>query len=159
MIDRFEKLTLGVAQIYKNIQRIKKYQMHEIGLKGTHVMCIYYLSRNPDGLAAADLCNICKEDKAGISRILSDLTHGGFIYYESGADKKYRAKALLTEKGRQYAHAVNRMILHATEMGGNGVTEEEREIFYRVLFLISDNLSQLCNELNPITCTNTERSH
>lgn len=146
MIDRFEKLTIGISQIYKSIQRIKKQQMSEIGLKGTHVMCIYHLSGHPDGLTAADLCEMCKEDKAGISRILSDLEHGGFICYESANDKKYRAKALLTPKGQKYAKTVNDMILHATEKGGSGITETEREIFYRVLFLISDNLKQLCTE-------------
>lgn len=147
MVERFEKLTIGIAQIYKSIQRIKKYQMHKLGLKGTHVMCIYYLSNHPGGLTAADLCEICKEDKAGISRILSELEHGGFIRYEFANDKKYRAKAVLTSKGLSCANAVNSMILRATKKGGVGITEEEREVFYRVLLLISDNLNQLCTEL------------
>lgn len=147
MVDRFEKLTIGVAQIYKSIQRIKKYQMNELGLKGTHVMCIYYLSNHPDGLTAADLCEICKENKAGISRILSELEHSGFIQYQSAHDKKYRAKAILTPEGQACASTVNDMILCATQKGGNGITEAEREVFYRVLFLISDNLNQLCAEL------------
>lgn len=146
MIDRFEKLTIGISQIYKSIQRIKKQQMNEIGLKGTHVMCIYHLSNHPDGLTAADLCGMCKEDKAGISRILSNLEHDGFVCYESLNDKKYRAKALLTPKGKKCAETVNDMILNATEKGGAGITETEREIFYRVLFLISDNLNQICTE-------------
>lgn len=148
MIDRFEKLTLGIAQIYKSIQRIKKCQMSGIGLKGTHVMCIYYLSNHPEGLTASDLCEICKEDKAGISRILSELRQKGFICYESANDKKYRAKAVLTSEGRKTATLVNDMIIRATKEGGNGITEEEREIFYRVLFLISENLNRLCTELN-----------
>ena len=146
MIDRFEKLTIGISQIYKNIQRIKKQQMSEIGLKGTHVMCIYHLSSHPDWLTATDLCDMCKEDKAGISRILSDLERGGFIYYESANDKKYRAKALLTPEGQKCASTVNNMIFHATKKGGAGITETEREVFYRVLFQISDNLNQICTE-------------
>ncbi|MCI9446508.1 MAG: winged helix-turn-helix transcriptional regulator [Lachnospiraceae bacterium] len=148
MVDRFEKLTIGIAQIYKCIQRIKKCQMKELGLKGTHVMCLYYLSRHPEGLAAADLCGICKEDKAGISRILSDLEINGYICYEFVNDKKYRAKATLTPKGKKCARSVNKMIRKATEEGGVGITEEEREIFYRVLFLISDNLNRLCCKLD-----------
>lgn len=146
MIDRFEKLTIGISQIYKSIQRIKKQQMNEIGLKGAHVMCIYHLSCHSDGLTAADLCEMCKEDKAGISRILSDLEHGGFICYKSANDKKYRAKAILTPEGQKCANTVNDMILYATEKGGTGITETEREVFYRVLFLISDNLNKMCTE-------------
>ena len=58
MIERFEKLTSGITQVYKSIQRIKKHRMDSLGLKGSHVMCIYYLSKNPEGLTAADLCSI-----------------------------------------------------------------------------------------------------
>lgn len=148
MVDRFERLTSGISQIYKNIQRIKKCRMNEIGLKGSHVMCMYYLSNHPEGLTATDLCEICKEDKAGISRILSDLAKNGFICYESVNDKKYRAKAVLTSKGRSCAAQVNDMIKRATEKGGSGITEKEREIFYRVLFQISENLNQICTELD-----------
>lgn len=149
MIDRFEKLTTGIAQIYKSIQKIKKHRMNEIGLKGTHVMCIYYLSIHPEGLTATDLCEMCKEDKAGISRILSDLEQSGFICYKaSGGKKKYRSKAILTAEGQKNAGTVTNLILYATEAGGKGITEKEREIFYRVLFLISDNLNQICTELD-----------
>lgn len=48
MDDRFEKLTTGVARIHKNVQKIKKYYMGTLGLKGTHVMCIYFLAAHPD---------------------------------------------------------------------------------------------------------------
>lgn len=159
MVDRFEKLTIGVALIYKSIQRIKKCRMKGIGLKGTHVMCIHYLSNHPEGLAATDLCEICKEDKAGISRILSDLEHSGFICYESAKDKKYRAKAVLTPEGKKCAEAVGNMILLATEEGGAGITDEEREIFYRVLYLISDNLNRICSQLDNHQTSNSRKDY
>ena len=44
MIDRFENLTAGVTRIYKSIQKIKRHRMDSLGLKGTHVMCLHYLS-------------------------------------------------------------------------------------------------------------------
>lgn len=148
MIERFEKLTTGIGQIYKSIQKIKKHEMNSMGLKGTHVMCIHYLNLHPDGLTAADLCSLTKEDKAGISRILSDLEKQGFLAYDlPQTGKKYRAKACLTSEGKEYAKKVTNLILQATLEGGNGITEEEREIFYRILFLISDNLNRVCTEL------------
>lgn len=73
MIQRFEKFTNGITRIYKSIQKIKKHKMNALGLKGTHVMCLHYLSRHSEGLTAARLCRLCNEDKAGISRILADL--------------------------------------------------------------------------------------
>lgn len=99
MIQRFEKLVTGITRIYKSVQKIKKNQMHILGLKGTHVMCIHYLSRYPEGLTAASLCQLCNEDKAGISRILADLEQKKLICYEQARNRKYRAKALLTEAG------------------------------------------------------------
>ena len=155
MIHRFEQLTTGVSQIYKNIQRIKKLEMRSLGLKGTHVMCLHYLSEYPEGLTAADLCGKCKEDKAGISRILSDLEKTGLIAYAQKNTekdtKRYRAKAFLTEKGRQYAKKMTNLIVHATIAGGQGITPAERDIFYRILFQIADNLNQVCQNLEGKT--------
>ena len=148
MIQRFEKLTNGVARIYKSIQKIKKTEMRSLGLKGNHVMCLYYLHQHPEGLTAADLCNICSEDKAGISRTLSDLESKKYIRYDlPQGDKKYRAKATLTPKGKECSTKVNNLILQAVMAGGKGITEEERHVFYRVLMLIADNLEQSCQEL------------
>lgn len=144
MIDRFEKLTTGISRIYKNIQKIKKHEMNTLGLKGTHVMCIYYLANNPEGLTATDLCTKCNEDKAAISRILSELATGGFISYENtSVGKKYRTKAILTEKGKNYGERISDIILQFTEMTGKGITDEEREIFYRVLAIIADNIDEI----------------
>lgn len=148
MIHRFEQLTTGVSQIYKSIQRIKKLEMRSLGLKGTHVMCLYFLYSHSDGLTAADLCMLCKENKAGISRILSDLEALGYIRYTHPQDKKkYRSRAVLTDTGKKQAKKVNRMILRAVLEGGRDITAEERDIFYRVLDLISDNLNKFCEEL------------
>lgn len=148
MVDGFERLTTGVTSIYKSIQKIKRIRMDSIGLKGTHVMCIYYLYTNPQGLTGADLCSKCREDKAGISRILSDLESAQLICYKNAGDgRKYRAKAVLTEEGKTCGTKVNRLIEHAAIAGGNGLSNEEREIFYKVLFTISENLEELCSKL------------
>lgn len=148
MIDRFENLTSGVTQIYKSIQKIKRCHMDSLGLKGTHVMCLHYLESYPDGLTASDLCDKCKEDKAGISRILADLEKNRLITYEQQKEtKRYRAKAILTEEGKKYAKKVTNLIIHATIAGGQGISERERDIFYQVLFQIADNLNQVCLNL------------
>ncbi len=148
MDNKFEKLTTGVARIYKSIQKIKKHHMNSLGLKGTHVMCIYFLASNPKGLTAADLCNICQEDKAGISRILSDLEANGYICYNTPPDtKRYRARAILTKKGLNCSSKVNSLIENAVKEGGQNISDKDREIFYRTLFTIADNLNKVCETL------------
>lgn len=148
MIERFEHLTSGITQIYKSIQKIKRCRMDSFGLKGTHVMSLYYLSVCPEGLTAADLCEKCNEDKAAVSRILSDLEKEGLIAYNHPKEsKKYRAKAFLTSEGSIYAKKITNLIVHATIAGGQDITPQERDVFYRVLFRIAHNLGEVCAEL------------
>lgn len=149
MDDRFEKLTTGVARIHKCVQKIKKYYMGTLGLKGTHVMCIYFLATHPDGLTAASLCSLCQEDKAGISRILSDLQKNEYIDYTTSSDtKKYRAKAVLTDRGLQCAQKVTLLINESVDKASQNISPEDRVIFYRTLFTIADNLQNICTDLD-----------
>ncbi len=148
MIQRFEKLVTGITRIYKSIQKIKKNQMNILGLKGTHVMCLHFLSRYPEGLTAARLSQLCNEDKAGISRILADLEQKRLIRYSGQENgKKYRAKAMLTETGKNEALKIKKLILRAVKAGGKGLAEKELEIFYRALFTIAENLEQVCLQI------------
>ena len=148
MTDRFELLTSGVTKIYRCVEKIKKSRMNPLGLKGAHVMCLYYLSQAGAGLTLAQLCEKCNGDKAGISRILSDLEKRELIRYNGvGEGKKYRAKASLTARGQETVQNVLQLIREATVQGGQGISDEEREIFYKVLFLIGNNLQRVCDAL------------
>lgn len=136
MIQRFESFVTGITVCYKYIQRIKAMEMTEFGLKGTHVMCLFFLHRS-GSLTAAQLSQLCAEDKAAISRTLSTLQSKGFIESEP---KKYRAQLRLTESGQQVARQVDGLIEQWVSFGGDGLTEEERTIFYRSLERIAGNL-------------------
>ena len=113
--------------------------MTEFGLKGTHVMCVFFLHHNPEGLTASKLCQLCAEDKAAISRTLAVLQEKGYI--QSG-EKKYRANITLTETGRSLAEKVDAIIEQWVGFGGDGLGEEERESFHHALELISVNLKE-----------------
>ena len=73
MINRFELFTTTITQIYKNLQRIKMQEMSGFELRGTYVMCMFELNRNPEGLTITQLSQLCGEDKAAISRTISEL--------------------------------------------------------------------------------------
>lgn len=139
MIQRFDDFVSGITACYKGIQRIKNLEMTELGLKGTHVMCLFYLHRNPDGLTAAQLCQLCDEDKAAISRTVATLQQNGYVRPEG---KKYRALLFLTEAGEKIARRNDNLIRQWVMRCGEGLTEEERNIFYRCLGKIADNISQ-----------------
>lgn len=138
MIHRFHTFVSNITLCYKSIQRIKSAEMTEFGLKGTHAMCLFYLHHEPNGLTAAQLCSRCEEDKAAISRTLAELIELGYI--QPAEKKKYRAPMQLTEAGTQVAEKVDLLIAQWVTAGGDGLTEDERAVFYRALNIISENL-------------------
>lgn len=140
MLDRFGAFVTGITACYKHIQRIKNMEMTELGLKGTHVMCIFHLNQNPEGLTAARLCQLCDEDKAAISRTLAELERLGYVRTSVQPGKKYRAPVCLTEAGETAALRINGLIENWVTAGGAGLTLEQREEFYRSLELIASNL-------------------
>jgi DNA-binding MarR family transcriptional regulator len=146
MIQRFDAFVSGITTCYKYIQRIKSMEMTEFGLKGTHVMCLYYLRQNPTGLTASQLCGLCAEDKAAISRTVSELRSRGYITTLS--QKAYRAMLTLTATGQEVARKFDHLIEGWVSTGGDGLTEEERSDFYKALSSITDNLrSRIESEL------------
>lgn len=148
MFDRFEALTTSTASICKSIQTIRECRMGSIGMHGTDVMCLYYLKLHEDGLTAAELSEKCRADKAGISRILASLEERQLIRYISNdCKRKYRARAVLTEAGIKSAGEMSGFIDTAVDLCGENITAEEREIFYRVLIRIDNNLKQQATEL------------
>lgn len=138
MIQRFDAFVSGITSCYKYIQRIKSMEMTEFGLKGTHVMCLYYLRQNPAGLTASQLCGLCAEDKAAISRTVSELKSRGYITTLS--QKAYRAMLTLTAAGQEVARKFDQLIESWVTAGGDGLTEEERSDFYKSLSSIAENL-------------------
>lgn len=139
MIKRFEAFVTGITLCYKYIQKIKSAEMTELGLKGTHVMCIFFLSHNPEGLTAAQLCRLCAEDKAAVSRTVAELQREGYV---APGEKRYRAALRLTEKGEEVARRVDGLIEQWVAFGGAGLSDSDREAFYRALELISNNLKK-----------------
>lgn len=141
MTDRFEQFVSGITLCYKHIQRIKSLEMTEFGLKGTQVMCVFYLHRRSGGLTAAQLSQLCLEDKAAVSRTLAELTEKGYVETTDSA-RRYRAPIVLSEKGRALGEKVNCLVAEWVEAGGDGLSEEERAAFYHALGVISHNLRE-----------------
>lgn len=139
MLQRFEAFVTGITVCYKYIQRIKSMEMTELGLKGTHAMCLFFLHHNPQGLTAAQLCQLCAEDKAAISRTLVCLQGKGYI---RTGEKKYRFPLRLTEAGAHVAQQLDAQICQWVSFGGDGLSDEERSTFYKALSHISGNLVQ-----------------
>lgn len=147
MTDRFQTFVLSIHQIYRCIQRLKSQEMTALGLKGTHVMCLFQLGQCPQGLTAAELSTLCLEDKAAVSRALAQLEDLDLVCFQDQGDKRrYRAQARLTTQGQRAAQTIAQRVRQAVSRGGEGLTDDQRRAFYSALSLIARNLTQLCQE-------------
>ena len=146
MEARYELLSGSISCRDHDIQKIERVEMAKYGLKGPHAQCLLAMKKYAEGITAARLCEVCDKDKAAISRILSELAEAGMILRENRNGSRYRAMLRLTEQGKAAANAVMEKARLAVELAGKGFGEEEREIFYRVLSIISGNLHKLCRD-------------
>ena len=140
MDERFETFTVLINQISRSIRRIKAEQMESINLKGPHVSCLYYLSKNGP-LTAVELCDRCEEDKAAVSRSLDYLEQNGYLQIPEG--KRYRRPWVLTQKGAAAGAEVSRRIDSIVALASCDVLEEDRLAMYRALSIISKNLEKI----------------
>lgn len=146
MLSRYELLATSVSCIYHDIQKIERVEMAKYGLKGPHAQCLLVMGRHPEGVTAARLCEICEKDKAAISRTLSELEQAGMVLREDRNGVRYRAALTLTSQGKAAAEAVQERAQLAVEQAGAGLDDPQREVFYRVLALIAENLHTICKD-------------
>lgn len=144
MTSKYEIISTAVSSMYHDIQKIERVEMARYGLKGPHAQCLFAMSRYPEGLTSARLCELCEKDKAAISRTVAELEQSGLVNRQERNGSRYRALLLLTEKGKKIAEAVNQKVQLAVELAGNGLNDAQREVFYRVLDLIAGNLHAIC---------------
>ena len=145
MEQRYEAFTSLILNISRCVQKIKNVEMANLGLKGRQVQCLFALYNSDDGASVTTLCELCDEDKGMMSRTLKELIAQGLVYVDKQKDRKYRNPVKLTEKGCEISNIVSAKISEMVDLGSMGITEDEREQMYRTLALISDNLTEICN--------------
>ncbi len=144
MEGRYQLFTTLITKCARAIKKIKNSEMSELNLKGLHVSCLYYMYASKKPLTATELCDMCDEDKANISRAIETLESGGFIVCNSKTLKKYNCPIALTEKGEKVALIVVKKIEDIINKASQGLSEENRKIFYSSFTLISNNLDKIC---------------
>ena len=144
MKERFETFLMAIGQISRSLQKLKSMEMADFGLKGTHVMCLYQLQQYEEGLTSSQLAQLCDEDKAAISRSISELREKGLICQPEQTEKRYRKRIFLTDQGREVTKAMDQKIIGAVLTAAKGYSQEEREVFYHVLLQVSENLQAAC---------------
>ncbi len=143
MIGRFEIFTLGLSEITSSWNKIASDELKPFGLKGGYVVYLIALYKTEEGLTAANLCELCNRDKGEVSRAVSALEKKGLVTRHTAAANRYRAKIQLTPAGREATYAIRERVKLAVELGGSGLSDEQRDHFYLALQTISENLKEI----------------
>ncbi len=143
MRERYQLFTTIIANINRSIKRIKTEEMAEFDLKSVHLSCLYYLHKG--SLTAKELCRVCEEDKANVSRCVEYLEENGYIKKRPKDAKRYKAPLELTERGHSAAEIINSRIGMILDEASVGISDADREILYRSLGIISENLQKICD--------------
>lgn len=137
MENRFDTFTSSILELNRIVQRVKDCEMKKLGLKGAHAMVLYQLGRAPEGLSAVQLTDRCREDKAAISRALSQLVTKGLVRKtDSDSGRAYRTPFLLTEAGTQVVAQLNARVEALFAKGGSLLSARQRADFYETLELV-----------------------
>ena len=149
MDERFLNFTMSVTRAYKAIKQIKKHKSNSLGIKGVHIMCMYFLAANPDGLTVTELSELCCEDKAAISRTTENLVQLGYVTDRTTEPpkRKWRHKLYLTETGIELEHTIDRMISELINNLDYSFTAKEMETFYKVFVTLTERLVEYNDQL------------
>ena len=147
MQERFKEFTVLIANINRCIYKIKAEEMADFNLKSSHVSCLYYIYKE-DSLTAKELCDVCGEDKANISRAIKYLESNGYLLCNAKTPKRYQSPLQLTDKGKEVGKYITEKIDSVLSYASVGLSEEYRKIMYQSLNLINDNLNTLCDGYN-----------
>ena len=142
MDERFETFTVLLNRINRNIRKIKNEEMKKYELRSPHISCLYYLYISGK-LTSKELCEHCEEDKATISRSLDYLEKNNYIMCRSDSKKRYNAPFELTERGARAGKRIADKIALVLDEISDGISDEDREVFYRSLNMISENIDKV----------------
>ena len=130
--------------IHKCINKIKIDTAPYLGVKSVHVFWIYELDRHPDGLTSAEIAAVSMIDRSLVSREIAALEKGGYVVREgTGGKRSYNARITLTDKGRELARTITRVVIDVQNSVNVGISGEELESFYSTLEKLYSNFSAL----------------
>lgn len=141
MMTRYEAFAGAISSIHRCIQKIERDEMIRYGYKGAFAQYLTAMTHHPDGVTAAQLCEICDRDKAAVSRAIAEMEEKQLICRSNGHG--YRALLLLTEQGKSAADFVFSRAQTATQAVGKVLSDEQRRSFYAALTSIATNLDRI----------------
>lgn len=148
-MDRFTAFALNLANIERDLHKIKSKKMAAYGLRATHLMCMVQIFCHEDGLTSTEIARTCAIDKAFVSRITADLVDRKFVMYNEKYNdgRKYRQKFVLTEEGMKVMAEIDEVVGKVIAKIYDQISEEELKNFYKILEVLNNNINLATEEL------------
>ena len=144
---RFEDFVGLIDALHKEIQRIKASEAERLGFKGADVMCLYYLTKNHEGLTGSELARLVDVSRAAMSRTIARLEADGLVETAAGGEEtRYRVPVRLTEKGVEVARPIEGIIQDVLEETGRVLDVRQRAQRYESLNVILSRLRQIARD-------------
>ena len=141
MEDRFEHFSRALFNISHYWNRIAGEEMKKHDLKGAYALYLITLYNHPEEITAARLAELCKRDKADVSRAISSFQKKGIA--EPYGTNRYRAPIRLTDDGREVAGQIKERASQVLEAAGRGMDDEMRANMYQCLDIIAENMKEI----------------
>lgn len=144
---RFEDFVGLIDALHKEIQRIKAAEAERLGFKGADVMCLYYLTKNSEGLTGSELARLVDVSRAAMSRTIARLESDGLV--EAAAEDeetRYRVPVRLTEKGVEVARPIEGIVQDVLDETSRVLDVRQRSRMYESLNVILRRLRQLARD-------------
>ena len=140
--DRFVRFSMETEALAKALQKYNNDCLERFGLRSMHLMTLWCLWRNKDGLTAGDLSRLCSVDKAFVSRVTGELGELGYV--DRGEDRGRRSRILtLTARGREIMKEIDGILRYSVERITDGVGRGQMEAYYGVLDRFRQNIDTL----------------
>lgn len=111
----------------------------EAGLCPGQPKILEYLLEH-DGCIARDICSGCVLDKSTMTSLLARMEKQGLVRKEESGDDRRAVHIYMTEKGRTLAERIKLGCLRLDETALQGISQEERELIFRLLKQMIENL-------------------
>ena len=147
-MDRFTAFALNLANIERDLHKMKSKKMAEYGLRATHLMCMVQIFCSEEGLTSTEIARTCAIDKAFVSRITADLVDRKFVMFNEKYNdgRKYKQKFVLTEGGMNVMYEINDAVDKVIAKIYDQVSEEELKNFYKILEVLNNNINRATDE-------------
>lgn len=125
-------------------------EMSKYELSSSHAVYLHALyEAGQEGITAAELAKACEKNKGDVSRMVAILIRKGLVKRVAVGRNMYRAKLVLTEKGAAAAEQVQQRAEMAVALVGEGLSNEEKDTFFKALEVITNNLQKLTEDGIP----------